>query len=64
MHSGLLAEISAACDAAGISKAEFGKLALKDPRLVYDMEKGRELRRSTEERVVEALRGIQIEGAA
>ena len=51
VHEGLLAEIEAFCEQHSVSKSKFGDLALGDPRLVFDIKKGRELRRSTEQSV-------------
>lgn len=64
VHQALVADILAAIGAAGLSKAEFGRLAANDPRLVYDLEKGRELRFSTREKVEAALDEIRAKGAA
>lgn len=41
-HPDLIAEITAFCEAQGVSKATFGKAALGDPRFVYDLEAGRQ----------------------
>jgi hypothetical protein len=51
IHHDLIAAIEEYCAAASISKAEFGRCAMKDPRFAYDLIKGREVRRSTEARV-------------
>ena len=40
-HHDLLAEILAFCGVKAMSKSEFGRLALNDPRFVYDIEAGR-----------------------
>ena len=47
----LLSEIEVFRARHGMSKSRFGEGALGDPRLVFDLEKGRELRRSTEGKV-------------
>lgn len=49
-HPDLLAEILAFCEASGLSRAEFGRQAMNDPRFVYDLDAGRECRRATIER--------------
>lgn len=59
-HPELLAEILAYCEANGLSRAEFGRQAMNDPRFVYDLEGGRECRRAT----VERARGFMRERAA
>jgi len=59
-HPDLLADILAHCEAVGLSRAEFGRQAMNDPRFVYDLEAGRECRRATVERV----RGFMSERAA
>lgn len=59
----LLSRIDDAIMKAGITAADFGKMALKDPCLVYDLRNGRELRRSTMLKVVGALDTISS-GAA
>lgn len=41
-HQDLLDDIEAFCAARNMSKAAFGREALRDPRFVYDIEKGRE----------------------
>lgn len=46
-HPELVADILAHCEAAGISRAEFGIKALNDPRFVYDLQAGRECRQAT-----------------
>lgn len=43
----LLSEIAAFCARHDLSKSAFGEAALGDPRLVFDLEKGRELRSRT-----------------
>lgn len=63
VHQALVADIRAAIAAANMSKAEFGRLAVNDPRLVYDLEKGRELRAKTKTRVADTIAQIKA-GAA
>lgn len=58
VHHALVADIETAIAAAKMSKAEFGRLAVNDPRLVYDLEKGRELRAATREKVQTAIAGL------
>lgn len=55
-HPDLLADILAFCEAHGLSRAEFGRSAMNDPRFVYDLEAGRECRRATVERAREFMR--------
>lgn len=59
-HPDLLADILAHCEANGLSRAEFGKRAMNDPRFVYDLEAGRECRRAT----IEKARNFMQERAA
>jgi len=47
LHPDLLAEIEAFRAKSGMSKSAFGEAALGDPRFVFDVEVGRELRRKT-----------------
>jgi len=47
----LLARIEAYLTAQGMAPTAFGKSAAGDPRLVFEMRAGRELRRATAERV-------------
>lgn len=54
-HPEMLSRILAYCEANEISKAEFGRAALGDPRFVYDVETGRECRRATRDKVDKAL---------
>ena len=49
--SDLLAAIERFLAATGMSAAAFGTEALSDPVLVYEMRKGRELRRATRARI-------------
>ena len=55
VHTDLLDEITSLMAATGLSKPDFGRAVLNDPRLVYDMEQGRELRRATEAKVREKM---------
>lgn len=64
VHQALVADIEAAIAAAKISKADFGRMAVKDPRLVYDLERGRELRMNTRQRVENAIADLRIATAA
>lgn len=54
-HPDLLADIIEHCADNSLSKAEFGKSVMGDPRFVYDLEAGRECRRATIEKVRAAL---------
>ena len=47
IHTDLLSDILAFCEANGLSRGEFGKRAMNDPRFVYDIQAGRECRRAT-----------------
>lgn len=47
----LLRQIERCLRDSGISAARFGREAVGDPRLVFDMRRGRELRPATAERV-------------
>ena len=47
LHPELLADIEAHCASHGLAKSAFGEAALGDPKLVFDVERGRELRRKT-----------------
>lgn len=60
----LLSEIERTRSITGLSKPDFGRAVLNDPRLVYDMEQGRELRRATEARVREKMAGLKAEASA
>ena len=62
-HPDLIAEIAEFCDRQSMSKSAFGHAALGDPRLVFDLEAGRELRRRTVERVRDFMRA-EAKGAA
>lgn len=59
VHTNLLNGIYAAINAAGISKGEFGVRAAKDPRLVYDLEKGREVRRAMRTKIAAAVDALE-----
>ncbi|TPE53058.1 hypothetical protein [Amaricoccus solimangrovi] len=48
----LLSDIAAFCEREGMSKWAFGEQAVKDRRLVSDLEKGRELRGKTRARLL------------
>ena len=47
VHPELVCQIRAFCADMGIYPSQFGKAALGDPKLVFDVERGRELRRKT-----------------
>ncbi|MBV9930858.1 MAG: hypothetical protein JO013_07925 [Alphaproteobacteria bacterium] len=47
----LLPRIEAYLKRARISATRFGRLAARDPKLVHDLRRGRELRRATERRI-------------
>lgn len=64
VHKALVADILSAISRAKMSKAEFGRLAVNDPRLVYDLEKGRELRINTQDRVTAAIGKIGAQQVA
>lgn len=51
LHPDLVAEIAAFCERSGVSKSAFGTAAVGDPRFVFDLESGREIRRRTYARV-------------
>lgn len=53
-------DITRACRVHRIAQTTFGRRALNDPRLIQDMENGRELRPATAERVRQLL--IALEG--
>jgi hypothetical protein len=63
-HPDLLAEIAAHCARLSISKSAFGQAAVGDPRLVFDLESGRELRRRTVERIRNHIAKAASQGAA
>ena len=50
-HPQLLAEITAYCEATGMSRTAFGACAVNDPSFVSDLEAGRECRMRTISRV-------------
>ena len=62
-HEALRAEISAFCDARGITKTAFGVSALGDPGFVAGLDAGREPRWSTMQKVREWM-AQQERGAA
>ena len=64
VHKALVADIEAAIAAANLSKADFGRLAVNDPRLVYDLEKGRELRAKTRGKVEDAIASLKAKAGA
>jgi len=47
-HQDLIDAIDAYCERHGLSQSAFGSQMMRDPRFVFDLRKGRELRRSTE----------------
>lgn len=51
----VLQAIRRACKAHGVAPTVFGRKALGDPRLVHDLEQGRELRPATLQRIVECI---------
>lgn len=63
-HPDLLAEITAFCERHALSKSAFGKAAVGDPCIVFDLENGRELRRPTEARVRQYLDSTPQESGA
>ena len=64
VHSAIVGEIDALIAEKGMTRSEFGAVALNDPSLIIDLENGRELRRSTERRVREAMDTIKKVGPA
>jgi hypothetical protein len=54
-HKELIEQIVAYCSANGVSKAEFGRVKMRDPSFVYDLEKGRQCLPKTVSRVVSGL---------
>lgn len=58
-HPDLLADILAYCERVGMSRAEFGIKAMRDPRFVYDLQKGRECRQATVRRISDFIGGNQ-----
>lgn len=55
-HQDLIEVIDAYCERHGISPSAFGIKMMRDPRFVFDLKKGRELRRSTEAALREKMR--------
>ncbi|MBK8909161.1 MAG: hypothetical protein IPM60_15130 [Rhodospirillales bacterium] len=51
VHPDLLSDIAAYCARQNMTRSAFGLAAVRDPRLVFDIEEGRELRSRTVERV-------------
>ncbi len=51
LENELLLRISKFCHAERISKTAFGIQAMKDPRFILDLERGREVRRKTRQRL-------------
>lgn len=58
-HRELLDDIKAFCLSSGVSKSKFGQDAVKDPRFVFDLEAGRECRRSTVQKVMDYMAGAE-----
>ena len=58
-HPDLLDDINAFCKARGVARSTFGMHAIGDPRLVSDLEDGRELRMKT----IAAIRRYMVTGA-
>jgi hypothetical protein len=56
----LLIEIDRYLRRTGMPATKFGRLAVRDPRLVGDMKRGRQLRPYTVARVRALLRGDQL----
>lgn len=54
-HPDLLADIDKFCADAGMSRSAFGDKAMNDPKFVFDLEAGRELRRKSIRRVQEFM---------
>lgn len=55
IHPELLSAIRAYCARHNLSRGAFGRLLMNDPRFVFDIEKGRELRRATIARLTEKM---------
>lgn len=51
--------VSSACRIHGIAPSRFGRRAVGDPRLVFDMHDGRRLRPATEARVLSFLSSLE-----
>ena len=58
----LLIEVDRCIRRTGISATRIGRESVGDPRLVFDMRGGRELRPDTQERVRDYLRGRMADG--
>lgn len=58
-HEDLLADIDLLCEEKSLTASEFGVSALNDPSLVFDLRKGRELRRKTEAKVKETIENLR-----
>ena len=54
-HPGLTDEIAAYCQRNNCTLTDFGIFAMRDPRFVHDVMRGRKLRPSTQRRVQDAL---------
>lgn len=57
----LLADITIACQLYGIPRTRFGRDAVRDPRLVDDMRRGRKLRHANRVRILLHLNKLAIE---
>lgn len=51
--------VSRACRIHGIAPSRFGRSAIGDPRLIFDMRDGRTLRSATEARVRQFIAGLE-----
>lgn len=60
----ILGDIESFLTATGIAVSAFGKLALGDPLLVYQLRKGRELRIRTRARVRDFINSYQRDAVA
>lgn len=54
-HTQLLSRIRAYIRRHGTNPTQFGKDVLKDPNFVFDLENGRKLRESTEQKVIKFI---------
>lgn len=54
-HPDLLSQIKAFCDARDMTPTEFGRRSINDQNLVFDLEKGRDIRLSTQRRIVDFM---------
>lgn len=54
----LLSKIERTLVRTGMSATRFGRYAVRDPRLLHDMRRGRQLRAETEARVARFLRDL------